>query len=349
MHIHTNFTGGNISIKEIRETDVYLENELRDTMGDWFYWAFAVEGAQGQEITFHFQKNRLGYWGPAVSHDLKNWHWLNQCEGDTFTYRFGENEDKVYFAHHMLYHPERFMGFAEKMGMKVDELCVSRKGRSVSCLHLGEGSKTILLTARHHACESTGNYVLEGVLEELAAGLSEDVRILCVPFMDYDGVVDGDQGKSRAPHDHNRDYTDAPIYPEVAAVKAYAEQNGCRFAFDFHAPWHKGGENDWIYIVRNRADKTAEYDDFAKLLEGEITEASMQYKMENDHPANTGWNQPSPNFAFTMHSRPECALAFSLENTYFGEVDNKVSCERLVELGRCFARTVKKYISRTEK
>ena len=72
-------------------------------------------------------------------------------------------------------------------------------------------------------------------------------------------------------------------------------------------------------------------------MEKEITPDAMQYSMKNDLPANTGWNQPSPNFSFTMHSRPECALAFSLENTYFGTTDNKVSGEKLVKLGQCFA------------
>ena len=34
---------------------------------------------------------------------------------------------------------------------------------------------------------------------------------------------------------------------------------------------------------------------------------------------------------------------------YFGTADNKVSEDRLVELGRCFARAIKKYVLRNEK
>jgi hypothetical protein len=45
-----------------------------------------------------------------------------------------------------------------------------------------------------------------------------------------------------------------------------------------------------------------------------------------------------------MNCRPECKLAFTLESAYFGTEDNKVSAERLIELGRCFARAVRKYI-----
>jgi hypothetical protein len=49
-----------------------------------------------------------------------------------------------------------------------------------------------------------------------------------------------------------------------------------------------------------------------------------------------------------MHCRPECKLAFSLENAYFGTVENKVSDKRLVELGKCFAKEIKKYAAQTQ-
>ena len=85
MRIHKNFAGGNIVVKSIEGDTVYLENELRDTTEDWFYWAFCVEGAESKTLTFKMQPNRLGYFGPAVSHDYENWHWLDSLEGDSFT------------------------------------------------------------------------------------------------------------------------------------------------------------------------------------------------------------------------------------------------------------------------
>ena len=345
MKIHNCFVGGNITVKEQKGSDIYLDNELRDTNGDWFYWAFCVEDAGGQELNFHFDKDRLGYWGPAVSYDLKNWRWLDSCDGNSFTYRFSENETKVYFAHHMLYHPESFLAFAKEKGLEVSELCKSPKGRSVPCIRLGNGEKSIILTARHHACESTGNYVLEGVLEEFAKSLPSDISILCVPFADYDGVLDGDQGKSRNPHDHNRDYIESPIYPEVAAIKEHAKISGCNYGFDFHSPWHRGGENDNIFIVRNSTEKDSSFERFADILEGEITAGSMDYKKANDHPACTGWNQPTTSFSCTMCQRPECDIAATLESTYFGTAENKVSGERLVVLGNAFAKAILKYIN----
>lgn len=48
------------------ENGYVLKNEMRDSGGDdWFYWAFCAEGAAGKELTFQFDPNRLGCFGPA--------------------------------------------------------------------------------------------------------------------------------------------------------------------------------------------------------------------------------------------------------------------------------------------
>jgi hypothetical protein len=57
-----------------------------------------------------------------------------------------------------------------------------------------------------------------------------------------------------------------------------------------------------------------------------------------------GWNMPSPNFGYTMMQKPECDIAFSLESAYFGTADNKVDAKKLVELGKCFANAIRRYM-----
>lgn len=345
MLIHKDFTGGNVTVKSIEGDVIYIENELRDTVEDWFYWAFCVEGAQGKTLTFKMQPNRLGDFGPAVSHDLKSWRWLDRVDGDSFSYTFGENESKVYFAHDMLYHPQRFFDFAQSKGLQINTLCTSRKGRSTPCVIVGNGDLSIILTARHHACESTGNYVLEGVLEELAQKPIPDCTVFCVPFVDYDGVIEGDQGKSRAPFDQNRDYgaNEESIYAETAAIRRYADEKGCHLAFDFHSPWHKGGRNDHVFIVQNALEKLDRFNLFGSILQDQVSADSLDYKKEKDIAPFEEWNKPSAQFAINMTARPQCDLAFTLETTYFGTPHNKVSQDKLIELGRCFARAIKVY------
>lgn len=48
------FLGGNIKVKDFANDNISLENELRDTEGDWFYWAFCVTGAKGKTFMFDF-------------------------------------------------------------------------------------------------------------------------------------------------------------------------------------------------------------------------------------------------------------------------------------------------------
>ena len=344
MKIHGNFVGGNIRVLKQEGNVIYVDNNLRDTTCDWFYWAFCVEGAAGKTLAFQFRDTRLGYWGPAVSHDLYHWEWLCVKDGDSFTYNFGETEDKVYFAHHMLYHPDRFFELAKRVGIETQQLCLSEKGRSVPCAVIGSGDKTVLLTSRHHACESTGDYVLEGVIRSLAQQPIDGYSFFVVPFVDYDGVVDGDQGKNRAPHDHNRDYRDT-IYNSTAAIKEYAESHNTVLGFDFHSPWHRGGRNDKLFFVQKCEKFVAQFNKFGKLLEQSICDGAMKYCSANDIAPNTEWNKEnSPNFSNYVSNLPTCRMALSLETAYFGEDDNRFSQDGAVLTGKCFANAIRKYI-----
>lgn len=346
IRIHSDFTGGNIRILQQNGDEYILQNDLRTTADDWFYWAFCVEGAAGETLRFVLRDTRIGHFGPAVSHDLRGWTWLGGYTGDgCFTYTFGAKEDKVYFAHSLLYHPDRFADFAAARGLSLGELCKSGKGRSVPSLSVGEGSTRIMLAARHHACESPGSFVLEGLLDSLIADPIPDTCLFVAPFVDYDGVVDGDQGKGRWPYDHNRDYApEKPsIYPECAAIRREAEK-GCHYAFDFHAPYHKNGGNDKVFIVRRNIEKESRLVRFAELFEESITPDSLPYVKENDYPTEYGWNYGAAQYAHLLTQRPENEMAFTLETCYFGDPSRPATEESLLALGRCYAAALRRYI-----
>ncbi len=353
MNIHAQFTGGNIRVLKIEGSDVYVQNELRDTTEDWFYWAFCVEDAQGQTLTFHFDKKWLGYYGPAVSHDLISWEWLGSDDetkpGDTFTYTFGPDEAKVYFAHNKVYIPERFDAFCKEIGLTPEEWCVSERGRSVPYIHFGEGKETILLTARHHACESTGNYVMEGVVRELLREPIPGLEVVCIPFMDYDGVVDGDQGKSRAPFDHNRDYIPekTAIYASVRKLREVAANKPPRYAFDFHSPWHVGQQNDYVFIPQKHYTILKNMSRFAALWMECNTPESLPYDVTGTMPVGEDWNKfGSPCFGTYMHVTAGAELAFTVETPYHTCNGTPFDGDRARELGRCFALALRKYRAR---
>ena len=85
---------------------------------------------------------------------------------------------------------------------------------------------------------------MEGIIEELLSGSPDsnwirgNVDCVFVPFMDKDGVENGDQGKNRRPYDHNRDYL-KDLYSSVKALKKLVldESAGKRLVFiDLHSP-----------------------------------------------------------------------------------------------------------------
>lgn len=348
MRIHADFDGGNVKVLHVEGDTVFLQNELRDTTTDWFFWSFCVEGAEGRTLTFVFDRNWVGYFGAAVSDDYEHWRWSEaRTSPSSFTYTFSSDESKVYFAHDMVYSARNFSAFLHRTGIEAQVLCHSGQGRAVPMIRLGNGEKKIFLTSRHHACESTGTYVLEGFIEEYLRSPIEDTELIVVPMVDYDGVVCGDQGKNRAPHDHNRDYTDAPIYPETAAIMALARRENVFLAIDFHSPYHLGGRNDKVFVVRKFDEKKPLFDRFGALLEHSCDECGgMRYFLCDDMMPNTSWNiDTSPTAATFFSSLPSCHLAFSLETTYFGKEDNKVTQGRLTVEGRAVCHALAEYLA----
>ncbi len=347
MFIHSAFIGGNISVQRMDGDTIYVERELRDTVDDWFYWAFCVEGAAGRTLTFRFPSHvRVGRFGPAISHDLQNWHWQHvPSDGTGFTYTFDTDENKVYFAHNMLYHPDRFHRFCDRHGLTAETLCLSQKGRGLPGVRFGAGEDWMLLTARHHACESTGSYVLEGVMETLLPALPEELSVLVVPFIDYDGVLDGDQGKNRYPHDHNRDYTDAPIYEVVRYLMQFAADHRVTYAFDFHAPWHYQKENDHVFQVHSTEAMAPKIRRFGEILMEETAGLPLYFDGKWDCPPNVpAWNNEDfPELRNWAARLPTIRLANLLEIPYFGLQDTVVSQKSLVALGHAYGRAILRY------
>ncbi len=350
MVVTSDFEGGNAKIVDINEDIVSLEVELGDTVDDWFFWCFKVCGAQGKRVTFNFESEaRIGYYGAAISYDLKNWHWQYKepkYSGGSFTYTFGEDEEEVYFAHDMVYRPERFFEFAKGRDFEVKTLCTSEKGRAVPYIDIGEGEECILLTARHHACESTGSYVLEGVLEEIGE-MADKFRIICVPFVDFDGVVEGDQGKNRNGCDHNRDYDRAvvPKYKSTAEIRKIADRENIRFAFDFHSPWHIGAENDTVFIPWKHFHMEKKINELSRLFEAENNENSLPHYSKDNIAPDEKWNTHGSTCFGTYMGREgvDAELSFTLETAYFVASDVMFTPERARETGRCFVRALKKY------
>ena len=98
IKVDADFPGGNIIVDKIDGDTVSVQQDLRDTAGEWFYWQFRVRGAQGRAVTFQFSKQVLGVLGPAFSLDQgESWNWLGKesVKGNAFKYSFPADAQDV--------------------------------------------------------------------------------------------------------------------------------------------------------------------------------------------------------------------------------------------------------------
>jgi len=309
--VDANYPGGNIVVDKIEGDTVSLHQELRDTARWWFYWNFRVRGAAGRILTFRFtNKNVFGTQGPAVSKDDGlTWAWLGRktIKGTSFSYAFPPDARSVWFAFSLPYQEADLGRFLTRhkgnKHLAVHELCKTRKNRSVERIHIGRldgrPKYRALITCRHHACESTASYVVEGMMAALLAKTGdsqwfrENVEVMVVPFMDKDGVEDGDQGKGRQPRDHCRDYVGKSLYPSVATLRTFIPEwsaGRLHFALDLHCPYIRTGA---IHMVGS-PNKTIwqAQTTFSKTLES-VGDKALPYNASANLPWGTGWNKAS--------------------------------------------------------
>jgi len=109
----------------------------------------------------------------------------------------------------------------------------------------GASRPGVFLTSRHHAGETPGTWVLDGLLRHVVGRrvLRDSLSWWLVPFVNLDDVVAGSYGKDPYPHDCNRAYgPGGPRRPEAMAVMADArrlKERSTRMLFiDVHAPGH---------------------------------------------------------------------------------------------------------------
>jgi hypothetical protein len=379
ISIDADYPGGNILVEKIDGDIVELQQDLRDTEGWWFYWNFRVTGAAGRTLTFRFgDRSPIGVHGPAVSTDEgRNWKWLGaeSVKDASFSYAFPTNAGAVRFCFAIPYLEADLREFlkahAGNRHLKVEELAVSQKGRPIERLHVGrlDGNPRhrVALTARHHACESIASFSLEGILAAVLSDTADGrwfrqhVEILAVPFMDKDGVEDGDQGKNRKPHDHNRDYGQKSIYPSVIALKKFVpdwSQGRLWLFMDMHCPNFRGGgdnpgSNERIFFARGPdSDQMSELDKFSRILE-EVQTGPLKYSARYNLPWGQKWNKTAPGQIRTSRSwfaiQPGILWAATIEIPYANVGGPEpVSADGARALGRDLAAAIRRYLESQE-
>ncbi|NND09005.1 MAG: peptidase M14 [Saprospiraceae bacterium] len=273
IHIDADFPGGNGVVDSIIGDTVYFHPDLTGTEGDWFYWNFRAISDQPQ--TWHFKStkpNVMTALGAAFSEDGGyHWQWIDQQHNlgqDVFAFTFSGFDQAIRFSFAQPYTQKNFERFItsyqDDERLHLSSLCQSNQGRNVEQLVISnfrsEASSKILIIGRAHACEMMTNYVIEGIIEALLSGtpamasLLEKAEVMIIPFLDKDGVENGNQGKNRIPRDHNRDYSGESIYATTRKIRSFIPKwtgDLPWIGIDLHNPWIKGTNNEWAYLVGN--------------------------------------------------------------------------------------------------
>ena len=347
MIISTDFPGGNGIIKQLGQNEYTLEPDQRNGTMLWFYWCFKLIEPTDQTYIFHLQKGCKTAKGFAFSFDQGlTWEWAKPeaITENTFIFHVLPNTKEVMLSLGMTYTMNNWLQFIKHFKKAtIETLCTTRNGRQSPLLRIKskENPETkIIVTARHHCCEMMARYVLEGmiatVFENRKESLLKNIEFVFIPFVDLDGTEEGDQGKGRAPHDHNRDYGDICLYPETPAIKAETNKRKDQqvLTLDIHCPHLKGTWNEQVYIVGASSPKhTAFHTSFLSIIE-DLNDGILPFNQKNILPFGQEWNTGTGNSSNSAWNSQQdhVIMSASIEVPYGnaeGQEVNQVSARKL--------------------
>lgn len=370
LRIFADHPGGNGRVLRQDGRTVRLAQEAKGS-GHWFYWNIRIERPAAGTYRFEFTDGEvIGPHGPAISRDGASWRWAGAATLDraktqaewiapdakegtqSFTWTFAGDEESVWFAHHLPYQLQRLETVLAGLppgAVERRQLGTSEGGRPIPLLVVGGGAtpeRRILVTCRHHACESHASYVLEGILRRLAAEPIPGCAVHLVPMVDIDGVERGDQGKVRQPRDHNRDYDQAPRYRATRAMIDHVAANRFDQAYDLHCPGMAGHLRYHTHFYNVHPQFTAEYERFRDLLRtppgAGASPAGQLYDGRNDRIAAAA----TPDTFSTFMAGQGPRLVLTLEQNYFTLDRPPLEQDELVAFGDAFARAMTRYNQR---
>ncbi len=364
--IDADFPGGNIVVDRVEGDTVYLRQDQRDTRRFWFYWHFRIRGAAGQTWRFMFTDgNVIGTRGPCVSKDGgQTYHWNKTCSDShaSFTYTFGPTEEETYFCFCLPYTGYYLQSWLQSRRghplLREDTLCTTAQGRTVERLHLGRTGNRhkVVVTARHHACETSASYVLEGMMAAILTDpwWQEKAEVLVIPFVDKDGVEKGDQGKGRNACDHNRDYGRTNLYPETVALRAllpdWADGYAIDAILDLHCPWIRDGRNERIHLVGSKDPRLWQEQQQLAAHLADTVKGELVYDPADNLPFGEDWNVPASyedglSFIDWCWQNMDVALVSTLEVPYANVKQVVTTPQNLRAFGRELASALQAYLS----
>ncbi len=381
LSVSTDFPGGSAEVLEVdsQSRRIVIAPQVLSERGWPCWWYLRIDGATpGETITLQvdraakeFQPGRrlTANWSlpqrPAVSLDDIEWRHANAGElsAQGGVYKVDAPAERFWLAWGPPFLPAHAEALIARVVEKLPDarrfvLAETRQGRPVAGVRIGDGSQpqAIWVNARQHAWESGGSWVGQGFLEWVtsddpaAVALRARTEIICIPIMDVDNVTLGAGGKDAIPRDHNRDWAEEPVYPEIAAaqkeIQALIAAGRLQLYLDLHnpgpsdkQPFYFGPYNyDTLPPVRRRA-----FDRFLELSIEEIRDPMVlhpKYRFATYVQSDEERGRMSSEW---VRRRTEgAAIGLTLEtswNTPYSTIDGYLA------VGEGLARAVARYLT----
>jgi hypothetical protein len=397
--VDTAFPGGNGALESVNETTIRFRPDRRDHQGPSSWWALRVRGSEGRTLRFELggsyptgradptaPRAPFGPLGPAVSTDHgTTWKQLGaeSVRGGGFALDLGDADRSVLVACAVPYVRAdlgRFLSERVKSPwLEVGTLTRSREGRDVEIIRAGrrdDAALRVAVTARHHAGEASANFVLEGLIDaaladdEMGRWFQTNAVVEAVPFVDKDGVENGDPGRLGVPLGHWLDYGESSIHPEAGTIRARfrpalgavapptdatadpAPVPALALAIDIHSSESRGAEepgnsNRILIVAAPSSEPSSELSRFTRILE-RVAEGPLPYSQadglssESDSHHTAEALEKCAASWFAKEAGARCAMTIVVPQASARGVE--VSPDSARAFGRDVARAIAEYL-----
>jgi hypothetical protein len=270
LRVRTDFEGGNAEVVKLDQSSRTLRimPALHEGRGWPCWWFFKLEGLlPGDELTLEVQAQTKPFRDQSVlaaawcqprhawvCRDGKTW--IPTAAGQrgvdkAMIYRIEAGAGPLGVAWGPPFVPSEADRILAHLAATLPEatrfeLAKTRDGRPVPGIRIGQtdAPHQVWVGARQHAWESGSSHVGRGFITWYAGAEAKAMRaktcLYYIPIMDVDNAALGAGGKDAIPRDHNRDWGDDPIYPEVAAaqrmIRSIHQARGLDVFIDLHNP-----------------------------------------------------------------------------------------------------------------
>lgn len=229
-----------------------------------------------------------------------------------------------------------------------DIIGVTGEGRPLPRVRLGgSGEAGVYLMARQHAGETPGSWVLDGLIRALAKDGLGGIDWWVVPFVDLDGVENGDYGKDAHPWDFNRAWEQMPMRPEVLSIQAdlrrFAARHPKRLVIDLHAPGH-AEDGLWVFMPRSHRppEQRAVSESVVTALASEFTEIEpSKLRRETNYASRWGMDATATSWAWDHLDRTPAA---SIETSYQSLAGKGLDIDGYRDIGRRLVSVIGSYL-----